>query len=160
LLGTGSFFRAATAVVVVFVVLGGVAVAQTDEPDLAAIDAALLNVSRTQSGLGALTVDPRLQAIAKHHAWGMAKHHVMKHNQHLVKEVSRSGLCWRLVGENIGWSRGPFPGQVKASTLHGAYMRSPLHRENILDPAYRLVGVGVVKSHGTIWNVEDFAAPC
>ena len=115
---------------VVFVVLGGVAVAQTDEPDLASIDATLINVSRAQSGLAPLAVDARLQAIAQQHAWGMAKHRVMKHNLRLGKEVRRSGMCWRLVGENI------------------------------LEPRYRLIGVGVVRRRGTIWNVEDFAEPC
>jgi uncharacterized protein YkwD len=145
---------------VVFVVLGGVAVAQTDEPDLAAIDATLINISRSQGGLHALAVDPRLQAIAQRHAWGMAKHRVLRHNRGLAKDVSRSGICWRLVGENIGWSSGPFPGRIKATTLHGGYMRSPVHRENILEPRFRLVGVGVVRRRGTIWNVEDFAEPC
>jgi uncharacterized protein YkwD len=145
---------------VVFAVFGGVAVAQTAEPDLASIDATLINASRAEAGLHPLAVDPRLQAIAQRHAWGMAKHRVMKHNRHLGREVRRFGLCWRLVGENIGWSRGPIPGQVKASSLHGAYMRSPVHRENILEPRYHLIGVGVVRRRGTIWNVEDFAEPC
>jgi uncharacterized protein YkwD len=145
---------------VVFVVFGGVAMAQTAEPDLASTDATLINASRAQDGLAPLAVDLRLQAIAQQHAWGMAKHRGLKHNSHLGKEVRRSGMCWRLVGENIGWTRGPFPGQVKASTLHGAYMRSPVHRENILEPRFRLIGVGVVRRRGTIWNVEDFAEPC
>jgi uncharacterized protein YkwD len=142
------------------VICCGAAFANTAEPGLEATDAALINDARAHEGLTQLSVDPRLQAIAERHARGMAKRRSMKHNLDLGRDVRRAGLCWRVVGENVGWSRGAFTGDSKTQRLHTAYMGSPVHRENILNPAYRLVGVGVVKRHGTIWNVEDFAAPC
>ena len=43
--------------------------------------------------------------------------------------------------------------------LHRAFLRSPAHRANILDPRKRVVGVGLVSSGGRLWVTELFTKP-
>jgi uncharacterized protein YkwD len=38
-------------------------------------------------------------------------------------------------------------------------MRSPAHRANILNPAYRQVGVGIVRANGRLWITQVFRRP-
>jgi len=57
-----------------------------------------------------------------------------------------------LLGENVG--RG---GNIE--TLHQAFMDSPGHRDNLLNPVYDLVGIGVVWSEGIPYVVEVFMDP-
>jgi uncharacterized protein YkwD len=51
---------------------------------------------------------------------------------------------WLRLGENVG--RGP-----SVESLHAAFMASPGHRANILQPDYDHVGVGVTLDGSTIW---------
>ena len=41
--------------------------------------------------------------------------------------------------------------------IESAWMHSPVHRANILDPNLNAVGISVVQSHGLLFAVEDFA---
>ena len=50
-----------------------------------------------------------------------------------------SGCAARAWGENIGWTTGDI------ADLQRAFMRSPVHRENILDGRFRRVAVGAAK---------------
>jgi uncharacterized protein YkwD len=47
--------------------------------------------------------------------------------------------CWH-VGENLAWGNGKH-GTVRAIML--AWLNSPDHRENLLDPQYRQIGLGL-----------------
>jgi uncharacterized protein YkwD len=61
-------------------------------------------------------------------------------NRILHARYARNATAW-ILGENLGWGTG------SAATPRGAvrgWMRSPGHRANILDSAYRDIGVGVV----------------
>jgi len=59
-----------------------------------------------------------------------------------------------LVGENIAAGRGS---TVRAGTLHVAWMRSDGHRENMLSPAWDLVGIGVYCApDGTMYATTNF----
>ena len=51
-----------------------------------------------------------------------------------------AGYHWTRLGENIAWGTGsPLP---SARVIFSAWLRSDDHRANILDPAFRDIGVG------------------
>ena len=70
------------------------------------------------------------------------------HNPKLASEVQN----WHKIGENAG--DGP-----DALAIHNAFMHSAGHRANILDSAFRQIGVGVVVKNGVVWVSEVFRQP-
>ncbi|HVW34488.1 MAG TPA: CAP domain-containing protein [Acidimicrobiia bacterium] len=94
---------------------------------------AMTNADRTAHGLKALSTAADLQALAQQHAQDMARAGVLAHTPNLGTKISG----WQRLGENVG--RGPHLADIET-----AFMNSPSHRENILDPAFTQVGVGVV----------------
>ena len=61
----------------------------------------------------------------------MAAKQKIWHNRQLKDQVSG---WWRL-GENVGWTNG------SVEDLHRAFLASPEHRRNILDPRFTSIGV-------------------
>ena len=57
---------------------------------------------------------------------------------------------WHTWGENVGET----PTTLRA--LQRAFMRSRLHRSNILNRRFRHVGIGVVGRNGKLWVTLDF----
>lgn len=108
-----------------------------------------LNAERTARGLRALAVPGDLTAVAQRHSGRMAERRSLYHNPNLGSEVSG----WRRVGENVGYG-----GDVAA--VHRAFMDSPAHRDNVLDPAWTEVGAGTVTdSGGVLWVTVVFRLP-
>ncbi len=66
-------------------------------------------------------------------------------SQKLRHRVTR----WITLGENVGVG-----GTV--SSLHGAFMGSAVHKDNILYRGYRHVGIGVSKKRGRMWVTVIF----
>ena len=67
-----------------------------------------------------------------------------------LSHSSLSGICcFSSLAENVG------VGSTVAG-VHAAFLRSSGHRANLLDPAMRHVGVGVVSSGGQLWVTEIF----
>jgi len=95
--------------------------------------AALINQSRADAGLGALTPDRELQIVANRQANRMAERGAIFHTGDLGGQLSWGWQAW---AENVGY--GPSIGGI-----HGAFMNSPHHASNILNPVYNYVGVGV-----------------
>ncbi|MBW3587821.1 MAG: CAP domain-containing protein [Actinobacteria bacterium] len=94
-----------------------------------------------------LTVRSDLVAIARRHSQRMASSGTIFHNGNLANEAPSD---WQSLGENVGM--GP-----SCSDIHTAFMNSPSHRKNILDPKFNFVGVGVVTaSDGTLYVTEVF----
>lgn len=108
----------------------------------------LINAERRAVGAGSLEVHPDLVEGARRHAERMAAEGKIFHNQNLGDVTDG----WQLLGENVG--RG---GNIE--TLHQAFMDSPGHRDNLLNPVYDLVGIGVVWSEGIPYVVEVFMDP-
>jgi uncharacterized protein YkwD len=125
----------------------------------------LLNRERAARGLGRLTESPRLRASAVRYAGWMVRRHVFAHDRRgMTRRIRRTGFLRRhrywAIGENLGWGTGTVgapAGMVKA------WMASPSHRRNVLDGAFRQVGIGVVLGapirgqHGATY-VTDFGA--
>lgn len=97
----------------------------------------LINAERRAAGAPELVVVGDLVAGARAHAAWMAETDRFEHNKNLGDITDG----WKLLGENIG--RG---GDVES--LHRAFMQSDGHRQNLLNPAYDAIGVGVVWANG------------
>jgi uncharacterized protein YkwD len=64
--------------------------------------------------------------------------------------ISRLLTHWSAVGENVG--RGP-----DVNSIHSAYMDSPTHAENVVEPIYTHFGsASEVDALGILWTVEIF----
>lgn len=110
---------------------------------------AKINAIRASRGLGALSVDGHLTDVARAWSQNMAGDGTLAHNPNLGGQVSG----WRTLGENVG--TGPDDASIEA-----AFENSPHHFENMVDPAFTEIGVGVVQdSSGTYWVTEDFEQP-
>jgi len=108
-----------------------------------------INEIRASRGLGTLAVDGQLTAVARSWSQHMAGDGTLEHNPNLASQVSG----WRTLGENVG--TGPSDESIEA-----AFENSPHHFENMVDPSFTEIGVGVVQdSSGTYWVTEDFKQP-
>jgi hypothetical protein len=93
---------------------------------------AMTNAERVSRGLRALSSAADLQALAQLRANQMAQSGILAHTTNLASKVSG----WQKIGENVG--RGP-----ALQDIETAFMNSLEHRDNILDPDFTQVGVGV-----------------
>lgn len=101
-----------------------------------------INDLRATEGLGPVRLDAELTAIARRWAARMADAGAISHNAGFAGQVEQR---WQKIGENVG--RGP-----DVAGLMRAFIASPTHRANLVDPAFELVGVGVVERGGELWT--------
>jgi len=115
----------------------------------------LANQARTQAGLPSLEYDAGLSRAARIHAQAMFAAGELSHQ--LDGEPSlpqRLAAATRLQldqeGENVAFD-------LNAEDGHKHLMLSPPHRANLLNPAYNVIGLGVVRAPDRIYIVQDFA---
>src|SRR3954451_16014813 len=101
---------------------------------------ALLNTVRARNGVPPLATDGQLISVARGWSARMAGDGGLSHNPDLGSQVSN----WRSLGENVGTG-----GDV--NTIEAALEASPHHFENMVDPNFTYVGIGVVEAGGAIW---------
>jgi uncharacterized protein YkwD len=109
----------------------------------------LLNAQRTSAGLRALSTRATLSRAAAGYSARMVRESFFAHQppagQGLAGRLARAGYLshaaadW-FVGENLAWATGT---AATPRQLVAAWMASPGHRRNILEPAFRDVGVGM-----------------
>jgi len=128
---------------------------QVDSVLLNGFEAALvhdINAARVHAGRHPLRVVPGTTDVARRWAWHMASGMALTHNSSLEHDIQDAGSgAWTMLAENVGL--GPADGPTM---LFRAYMSSPPHRANILDPAARFLGVGVVERSSVAYNTLDF----
>ena len=117
----------------------------------------LLNKERTVRHLNPLRSLPGFKAVAMGHSQDMATHqnltHLSSSGKSYLDRVVDAGLSFIEIGENVAVSD-----TFDASFIHQGFMESPEHRDNILDPGYDTVGIGVVYSQdGEYFVTQDFA---
>lgn len=111
----------------------------------------LINQTRAQAGLDPLIVDPELTAQARIWASSMAAADQLAHSPDIATGITSP---WTVLGENVGVHAVHEPEQ-----LYAAFVASPSHYQNLVDPRFRYVGVGVVNtSEGKIWTAHRFMA--
>lgn len=117
-------------------------------PRLARATQCLVNKERTRRGRVALRSNSTLSRVAGRYAGQMVADrffdHVSPAGTTLVQRVRRTSYLsnvgnWSL-GENLAWGTGHLG--TPAETVR-AWMRSPGHRRNILEPRFREIGIGV-----------------
>jgi hypothetical protein len=115
---------------------------------------ALANQSRKTAGAPPLTLDTGLSEAARTHAFAMLQARRLSHQLNgepsLPLRVSATTqLLLDQEGENVA---------LDYDALHGHQhlMLSPPHRANLLNPAYNVVGLGVVRSGDRLYIVQDF----
>jgi uncharacterized protein YkwD len=118
----------------------------------------LVNHDRRRDGCKNLVVDRRLIAAANRHASEMARRgyfaHVNSRGERAGERVRDAGYKWSRYGENIA------RGQGSVADVVDDWMKSPDHRENIMDCDLREVGVGLAfGADRTPYWVQDFASP-
>ncbi len=114
----------------------------------------LANQSRRQAGAPPLTLDSGLSIAARTHALAMLKTRQLSHQfdgepslpQRLAATTE---LQLDQEGENVALD-------YDAEHGHQHLMLSPPHRANLLNPAYNVVGLGVVRSGDRLYIVQDF----
>jgi uncharacterized protein YkwD len=108
----------------------------------------LINKLRRQRHLRALTESPQLDRAANGHAREMVADRVFSHDSPDGRGVSdrvkgagylRGYPSWQ-VGENLAWGSGT---NSSARQIVLAWMNSPDHKRNVLDPSYRQAGLAV-----------------
>jgi uncharacterized protein YkwD len=98
---------------------------------------------RNNGGAVSLIVRPTLITFAVAHSQRMARNHRLFH----TKDVNAPCAYW---GENIGV--GP-----TAYSVFRAFLQSPDHRANILNPKFRHIGIGAIRDdRGRLWITEEF----
>jgi uncharacterized protein YkwD len=115
---------------------------------------ALANQSRQQAGAPPLILDSGLSQAARIHAQAMLDARQLSHQ--FDGEPSLPNRLAALThlqldqeGENVALD-------YDAAHGHEHLMLSPPHRANLLNPAYNVVGLGVVHSGDRLYIVQDF----
>ncbi|MBW5485605.1 CAP domain-containing protein [Streptomyces bambusae] len=118
---------------------------------------ALVNKERAAAGCGALSMNSKLSAAARGYSDTMARSGVMSHTgpdgSTMTSRVEAAGYKWSNLGENIA------RGQADADAVMNAWMNSSGHRANILNCAFKEIGIGVHKGDGGPWWTQNFGAP-
>ncbi|HEX2701548.1 MAG TPA: CAP domain-containing protein [Acidimicrobiales bacterium] len=108
---------------------------------------AKLNELRVSRGLAPLATKGALFDMARAWAGNMEAAGGISHNPSLA---AQGPAGWRRLGENVGMG-------YDVQGLHDAFVASPLHFQNMVDPAFDSVGVGVVHAaDGKIFVTVNF----
>lgn len=131
---------------------------------------AMINAERSQRGLSILAVDPMLTATARAHSEEMCSRDYFDHrsptpglsspmDRYLAsaKQLGQSQPEYLLVGENIYYCS-VYNDIYNVDYAHRAFMASPGHRANILEPRFAKVGIGIYRNaKGEFWVTEMFS---
>lgn len=117
----------------------------------------LTNAERTKRRCDPLRLDTRLRTAARGYSDEMARYGAWNHIGH---DGSEPDDRMRRAGYDTsgGWAENIAKGYATAEAVMDGWMRSPGHRANILNCDLRAIGVGVVKSGGTLYWTQDFGA--
>jgi uncharacterized protein YkwD len=119
----------------------------------------LTNKERAKVKLAPLRPSPILFRVARAHSANMAKQGKMDHvldGKNPFQRIKAAGYAYFRAGENVAYDEG---GVMPARIMKG-WMESKYHRENILNPAYTEIGLGVVSDpKGVAYYTQVFGRP-
>ncbi|MFE0703612.1 CAP domain-containing protein [Streptomyces sp. NPDC058872] len=111
---------------------------------------ALVNSVRVKAGCGPLSVNATLTRAAQGHSDDMAARNFFDHpdpdGDGSGERVTAAGYPWSTYGENIA------KGQSTPEQVMESWMNSPGHRANILNCAFKEIGVGIHDDGGPYWT--------
>ncbi|MFJ9810364.1 sigma-70 family RNA polymerase sigma factor [Streptomyces sp. NPDC101158] len=110
----------------------------------------LVNAERARAGCGPLTENSLLTRAAQGHSDDMAARDFFDHTNPdgdgPGERVTAAGYRWSTYGENIA------KGQRTPAEVMDSWMNSPGHRANILNCAFREIGIGIHTAGGPYWT--------
>ena len=117
----------------------------------------LLNADRKNAGLEPLQVNLKLSKLAADYAIDMNKRKFFSHidpdGKDPFERMAAIGIDFPNAGENIALS-------PDVETAQKMLMASPLHLENILNPKFTEIGIGVMpNARGGLYLVQEFIGP-
>jgi uncharacterized protein YkwD len=114
----------------------------------------LANQARKDAGVEPLAWNEQTAEAARDHAKLMVEKQALSHQfpgeAALRDRMGAVGLRFDAAAENVADAE-------SADEAHDALMHSPPHRENLLNPKYNSLGVGVAEKNGQLYVVQDFA---
>lgn len=115
---------------------------------------ALVNTERAKNGCGPVSDNSRLATAAQRHSDNMAAQGFFDHTDPSGagpgERIHAAGYQWSTYGENIA------RGQRTPADVMNSWMNSPGHRANILNCAFKELGVGIHNGAGGPWWTQDF----
>ena len=106
-----------------------------------------INQARARHGVGPVQLNRGLVRTARAHTTEMTGQRTLFHTP-----TFSSVCCWQAIAENVGTG-------TSVRGLHRAFMGSPGHRANLLNPRMTQVGVGIVSDGTSLWVTELFRQP-
>src|SRR5712671_4804037 len=114
----------------------------------------LANQARKDGGVEPLQWNEQAAEAARAHAKLMAEKQALSHQfsgePALRERMGATGLRFDSVAENVADAGSP-------DEVHKTLMNSPPHRQNLLNPKYNSLGIGVAYSGDQFYVVQDFA---
>lgn len=114
----------------------------------------LLNIARTRANLPALAWDDQVAAVARAHSQDMAKNNYFNHVSPTTgspfDRLSHAGILFGYAGENIAY------GQLDGIEVHMGWMNSAGHRQNLLNPNFKQIGVGISYKDSRAFYTQNF----
>lgn len=118
------------------------------------------NEARARNGLRPLTTSAKLMDAARLHAQQMARYQQAEHTisgaqyPTVQSRIQAVGYVYSSIAENVAWN------QQSARDVVNAWMRSPGHRANILDPTLTQIGAAIARSSkGEPYWIQVFGTP-
>jgi uncharacterized protein YkwD len=99
-----------------------------------------MNAARTARHLAPLRADATLQRAARSHSADMLRRRYFSHGDFSLR-MRRFHVAGSFAGENLAWGVGA---QAAAKTIVAEWLASPGHRENLLRPGFRRVGLATM----------------
>jgi len=123
--------------------------AASPSPELESQFVSRINSLRASKGLSQLQVSGQLQGVARNWTEQMVRDGQISHNPNLGSQVSGN---WTKLGENVGVG-------YDVDGLMQAFIDSPAHYRNLVDPEWNYVGVGVTMAgDGRMYTTHNFMA--
>ena len=114
-----------------------------------------VNRERAAIGLRELQWDTALANAARLHTTLLAQNDTLSHRFNgeadLQTRLHMAGASFRLVAENVAEA-------PDVASLHFAWMNSPPHRANILDPQINAIGIAIERRGDQYFATQDFSA--
>lgn len=114
-----------------------------------------VNRERSSLGLRELQWDTALANAARLHTTLLAQNAELSHRFNgeadLQTRLRMAGANFRLVAENVAEA-------PDVQSLHVAWMNSPPHRANILDPQVNSIGIAIERRGNQLYATQDFSA--
>jgi uncharacterized protein YkwD len=118
-----------------------------DPAVLAADTLAAINAQRAAAGWTLLQLDPGLVVVAGERVEDMVQKGYFSHTsptgETFVTLMDRHGVPHSVCGENIAYNN--YPDNETVAVAVSTWMASPGHRDNMLNPYFTRVGIGVAR---------------